>query len=148
MKAIIEKLKLYQNEIFLVLVIMFVGLISFGLGRLSAQNKTAELNIKSTLLNTADINKIVTNGFPKKDGVVKFNKEVTTPASTQGSDPDVAAMVLPVQKIVGNKDSKIYHYEGCPGALKMKTENKIYFSSILEAKSAGFRPAGNCQGLK
>ena len=31
MKSIIEKLKLYQNEIFLITVIMLVGLISFGL---------------------------------------------------------------------------------------------------------------------
>lgn len=145
-KSIFEKLKLYQNEIFLVVVIMLVGLISFGLGRLSAENKTAELNIKSTLLNTADLNKIVTDGSIKSSKTQKNNS--VPPIVAEGTDSDVAAMALPAQKIVGNKGSKIYHYESCPGALKMKEENKIYFASILEAKSAGFRPAGNCPGLE
>ena len=151
MKSIIEKLKLYHNEIFLITVIMLVGLISFGLGRLSAENKTVGLNIKSTLLNTADLNKIVTDNSVKDKAVVKTinTKEFSpSPPTIEGTDPDVAAMVLPTQKIVGNKGSKIYHFENCAGALKMKEENKIYFASILEAKNSGFRPAGNCPGLE
>lgn len=151
-KSIFEKLKLYQNEIFLVMVIMFVGLISFGLGRLSAENKTTELNIKSTLLNTADLNKIVTDNSIKNKTVSNVQSPSVSKESSQpvveGIDPDVAAMALPAQKIVGNKDSKVYHYENCAGALKMKEENKVYFGSIQEAKSAGFRPAGNCPGLE
>lgn len=147
-KNFIEKIKPYSDQLFLVSVIMLVGIISFGLGRLSAKYQTAELNIKSTLVNTVDLNKIVTNSSVKKESVVKNVKNNITPVSTEGTDSDVAAMALPAQKIVGNKDSKIYHLENCPGALKMKAENKIYFASIIEAKTAGFRPAGNCQGLE
>jgi len=50
--------------------------------------------------------------------------------------------------IVGNRSSKIYHYDFCVGAKNMKEENKIFFASIEEAKSAGFRAAKNCPGLK
>ncbi len=144
-KGLLEKIKPYSDQVFLVAVIVLVGLISFGLGRLSAKYKTAELNIKSTIVNTADLNKIVTDGSVKN---IKTVKKEVVPPSLEGSDPDVEVTILPTQKIVGNKDSKIYHYENCSGALKMKAENKIYFASILEAKSAGFRPAGNCQGLE
>mgnify|MGYP001562658463 CR=1 FL=1 len=144
MDKFLEKIKPYSDQVFLVMVIVFVGIISFGLGRLSAKYKTAELNIESTIVNTADLNKIVTDGSVKN---IKTVKKEVVPPSLEGSDPDVEATALPIQKIVGNKDSKIYHYENCSGALKMKAENKIYFASILEAKSAGFRPAGNCQGL-
>lgn len=50
--------------------------------------------------------------------------------------------------IIGNKNSKIYHFDFCIGAKNMKEENKIYFASIGEAKGSGFRAAKNCPGLK
>ncbi|MDP3764542.1 MAG: hypothetical protein Q8Q95_02890 [bacterium] len=141
----IEKIKPHSDQVFLITVIVLVGVISFGLGRLSAKYKTAELNIKSTIVNTADLNKIVTDDSVKNKTTVK--KE-SAPSAVEESEPNVAAIILPAQKIVGNRDSKIYHYENCAGALRMKAENKIYFASIVEAKSSGFRPAGNCQGLE
>ncbi len=145
MQNLIEKIKLYRDQVFLIAAIMLIGLISFGLGRLSAKYQTVELNIKSTLVNTAELNKIITDDSVKNKTAVK--KEATL-APAEGSDPVLAATPPPAQKIVGNKQSKIYHYDDCPGALKMRAENKIYFVSVLEAKNAGFRPAGNCPGLK
>ncbi len=50
--------------------------------------------------------------------------------------------------IVGNKNSKIFHLQDCPGALKMNEANKVFFESYSAAVSAGFRPAKNCPQLE
>lgn len=147
MRNIIEKIKPYQDQIFLVVAIVLTGLIGFGLGRLSARFKPAELNIQSTLVNTADLNKVATGpaSETKNEIAEKANNQSPT-VNREVSVPD--EIDISSRKIVGNKNSKIYHYEDCPGALKMKEGNRVYFASALEAKDFGFKPAGNCPGLE
>lgn len=149
MSRVIEKIKAYQESLFLASVIILVGLIGFGLGRLSAKYQTAELNIQSTLVNTADLNKVVTGPAGETKNKVKVVEKVNSSSPTPDREvvmPDVSDTSN--KKIVGNKNSKIYHYEDCPGALRMKAGNRVYFASVLEAKDSGFRPAGNCPGLE
>ncbi len=134
-----EKLKNHQESIFLIVCIMLVGLIGFGLGRLSAQYQTSELNINSTLVNTTDLDKIITS---------KPNSESFSENKNIGSAPTGAVSRAAVtQKVIGNKNSKIYHYEDCPGVLRMSETNKVFFTSVSEAQQAGYKPAGNCPGL-
>lgn len=149
MKNFIEKIKLHQDSVFLVVVIAMVGLVGFGLGRLSAKYQTPELNIQSTLVNTTDLNKIVTTS-PSKNISAKKSTPTESASPQQSPSGEVVASnaINTDRKIVGNKQSKVYHLENCPGALKMKTENKIFFASVLEAKNAGYKPAGNCPGLE
>lgn len=142
-KNLIGKIKLYSDQVFLVSVIMLVSIISFGLGRLSAKYQTAELDVQSTLVNTADLDKIATG--PSLKSVVQKN---TSPTNENREVTASNSIRTGNKKIVGNKNSKIYHYEDCPGALKMKEESRVFFISALEAKTAGFRPAGNCPGLE
>lgn len=141
MRDFLEKIKPYADNLFLVMVIMLVGLIGFGLGRLSSKYQTAELKIQSTLVKTADLSKIATTPASGSTASV----EATTLLKSQNG---AVAEEIINQKIVGNKNSKIYHYENCPGALKMSEGNKIFFASIIDAQNAGFKPAGNCPGLK
>ncbi|MBI2052163.1 MAG: hypothetical protein HYT38_00590 [Candidatus Sungbacteria bacterium] len=141
MRDFLEKIKPYADNLFLVMVIMLVGLIGFGLGRLSSKYQTAELKIQSTLVNTADLSKIATTPASGSTASV----EATTLLKSQNG---AVAEEIINQKIVGNKNSKIYHYENCPGALRMSEGNKIFFASIIDAQNAGFKPAGNCPGLK
>lgn len=49
--------------------------------------------------------------------------------------------------LVGSRRGSKYHYPWCPGALTMKESNKVWFSSVEEARSLGYTPAGNCEGL-
>ena len=152
-RNIIEKIKLNQDSLFLVAAIMLVGFIGFGLGRLSAKYQTPSLNINSTLINTADLSKIVTQDEVKIKQSVKSlpTKSINDQASLLNNvplEPNSTSREVVLQKVVGNKQSKIYHLENCPGALKMKEENKIYFNSAGEAQKAGYRPAGNCAGLQ
>lgn len=135
-----ERIKPYQESLFLVLVIIMVGLIGFGLGRLSAKFSQPMLNINSTLVNVTDLDKIATGDADK---ISSFTTQSSSGQGIPAADREVAE-----RKIVGNKQSKIYHFEDCPGALRMSDANKIFFASILQASEAGFRPAGNCPGLE
>lgn len=134
-----------KNKLFLVTVIILIGLIGFGLGRLSSKYQTAKLNINSTIANTTDLSKVVTSATSNvASNAASSNKSTSVVAESESGDIGVAS----VAKIVGNKNSKIYHREDCPGALKMSESNKVLFDSISAAKEAGYRPAGNCPGLE
>ena len=143
MRRLWEKIKFYQESLFLVLVITLVSLIGFGLGRLSAKYSSPALDINSTLVNVTDLSKIVTGEPPDSQKTTTTNQ----PSASQGTEA-VESREVAERKIVGNKQSKIYHFEDCPGALRMSEANKIFFASILQARQAGFRPAGNCPGLE
>jgi hypothetical protein len=47
--------------------------------------------------------------------------------------------------IRGNRNSKIYHWRGCPNYDDIKESNRVEFASADEAEQAGFRPAKNCR---
>lgn len=143
MKNLIEGLKTYKDSLFLVAVIALVGLVGFGLGRLSARYQTAELKIQSTLVNTAELNKVVTGSAEKS-----IAGKSDSPSTESGEVTPENNQKVGERKIVGNKNSKIYHYDDCPGALKMKAENRVFFASVIDAQNAGYKPAGNCQGLE
>lgn len=134
-----------KDKLFLIAVIILIGLIGFGLGRLSSKYQTAELNINSTIANTADLGKVVAT-FDVASPAASQTSTINRPASVESGAGDIG--VASAVKIIGNKNSKIYHREDCPGALKMSESNKVLFGSISAAKEAGYRPAGNCPGLE
>lgn len=47
-------------------------------------------------------------------------------------------------EVRGNKNSKIYHWPGCPGYTKIADHNRVTFRSRSEAETAGYRAAKNC----
>lgn len=48
-------------------------------------------------------------------------------------------------KIIGNRNSKLYHLEHCPGFKQVAERNQQWFDSEQQAQKAGFRKAGNCR---
>lgn len=48
---------------------------------------------------------------------------------------------------VASKSGKAYHLPWCPGAARIKEENKIWFASKEEAEAKGYAPAKNCKGI-
>ena len=112
-----EKIKSYENDIITASVIILVGLISFGLGRLSVLLRKKEpIRIETAPAAVSEVG-APTFGAPTSDKYV---------ASQQGAK---------------------YHFPWCPGAQSIKEENKIWFSSKEEAEKAGYKPAANCKGL-
>ena len=108
----------------LVLILILLGTLSFGLGRLSVTEK---------------------NTFP-----VTFCEEHTLQA-TQSAEKNNASVISSQQlssgQYVGSKNGSVYHLPWCSGAKRIAEENMVWFNTKEEAESAGYRPAANCKGL-
>ena len=48
-------------------------------------------------------------------------------------------------KYLGSKKSDVYHYPGCKWAMKISTDNAIWFDSAAQARAAGYRPCRVCK---
>lgn len=66
--------------------------------------------------------------------------------SSSGSrQPMVLLEGKPVQtRIIGNRNSMIYHAPNCPDYEKVSERNREYFKTEKEAAAAGYRKARNC----
>lgn len=110
-----------KGELFTTAVIFLVGISGFGLGRLS----------------------II---FPQKEPIrIEEAPEVRREADRVGAfyaNPQAKG------KYVGSRSGSVYHSLGCPGATKIKEENKIWFRTKEEALARGYQPAANCPNLQ
>jgi hypothetical protein len=116
----LEKLKSFLEDevLYISILIIFVAIGSFGLGRISVSNeKTAE-------------NKAV--GIES----LPIEPEFVQSADVVESSEDF---------LVASKSGTRYHLLTCPGANQIKEGNKIFFSSVAAARAAGYTPAANCQ---
>jgi hypothetical protein len=113
-----------SSDIFIVLTVILVALISFGIGRLSTP-KAEPILIKN--LEQASVEQLTGE---QSAGAT----ENETKTNYQG-------------KVVGSKNSDKYHLPECPGAKQISEQNKVWFDSIEAAGKAGYKPAGNCPGL-
>lgn len=124
-KEVKEKIKPLENEIFLVLVVIFSAFIVFGLIKLY------EIRKEKTPIIIENISENNPGGNPgaamgEVNGFVAGNE---------------------AKLFVASKNGAKYYYPWCSGAGRIKEENKIWFSSANEAQQAGFAPAANCKGL-
>lgn len=110
--------KLFENkDFFTALIIILISFLSFGLGRISEIQK------------------------------------IKTPVRIENTENSIKASDLrgTINKLngvyVASRYGKTYHFLWCPGADRIKKENKILFESKSEAEKAGYKPAKNCRGL-
>jgi len=110
-----------EGELFVVILIILVGFLSFGLGRLS---KDAESRVPVQILQGVELKASVSNN--SMNGMQIESQNGTFVASKNGTK---------------------YHFPWCSGAQRIKEENKVWFSSKEEAERSGYTPAANCKGL-
>lgn len=111
-------------DIFVALVIFFVGISSFGLGRLSVLwTKKESITIENQV-----------NGEYETNNSASIISTSSKSVSVKG-------------KYVASKFGKSYNFSWCPGTSRIKEENKIWFNTKEEAESRGYKPSGNCPGL-
>ena len=67
-----------------------------------------------------------------------------TPKPEKPAANTPTAPLPPAGSILGNKNSKIYHWEGCPGYTRVAEKNQVLFKTRAEAEAAGYRAAKNC----
>lgn len=122
----------YQPDIYIALIIVLVGVSSFGLGRLSSVWSDKEpIRIEEPNMPPDNNNMAATNNNRVISQINSLNNK--------GADSQ--------KKYVASKSGSAYHYPWCPGAAKIKEENKIWFFTKEEAESKGYKPAQNCEGL-
>ncbi len=125
-----EKIKQFiENEkgknVLTVLLIILVGLGSFELGRLSKMGSSTGIKVQ----------------YPDK---------VTSQPASVISSTVTTSPVAPKATITGksffasNRGSKYYSLN-CSAGKTIKKENRIYFSSALEAENAGYELSSSCR---
>ncbi|NCN11719.1 hypothetical protein GW937_00170 [Candidatus Kaiserbacteria bacterium] len=126
-----EKFKslLADDTIFMAILLVLVAVVSFGLGRQSATTPVPILPNDTA------------NQLELGSGVILTQVPLQT-AVVPSTSPET------VTSIVASRSGTKYHLLSCPGAVQIKEENKIYFTSIEAAKAAGYLPASNCPDLQ
>ena len=107
-----------DDTFFYGLLLILLAVTSFGLGRLSVLPGGPERQPASVVLSD-------TGSVPVSSGEYVDTK--TAP-----------------EQYVGSRNSDKYHHVTCPGASRIKEENKVWFSSKEAAEAAGYSPAANC----
>ncbi len=112
-KLLVDK----EDKIILAIGFVLVAFLSFGAGKLS---ETYRPQAPIIFKNAPDCPALpVANDTTASSGVVDT-------AITQG-------------KIIGNKNSKIYHTPGSASYNKISEENRVYFNTEADAEKAGYR---------
>ena len=125
-----------KSDLFTGAVIFLVGLGSFGLGRLSALWPHKELLRIQNILGAEDA------------APISSSSPLPQAHSTAGTNNALRHRTTPgAGSYVGSAFGSIYHFPWCPGAARIKEENKIWFATKEEAATKGYKPAGNCPGL-
>ncbi len=111
-----ESLKDKREQILLSVVIIFVALSSFALGRYSVENQSDSQSNSSS-------------------AQVGNYQSKTTPQNT-GSPQNGS--------FVASKSGTKYYLLSCSGVGKISEKNKVYFKTESEAQTAGYSRASNC----
>ena len=134
--------KCKSDRVFIPLVIIFVGMGAFGLGRLSKieeERQGVSIEAPARVVEALKGQNWALNG-----GLEALN---ATPDQSV-SQGNTTNTVSTDGQVVASKNGTKYHFPWCSGAKTISEANKIYFNSTAEARAAGYTPAGNCKGLK
>lgn len=130
-----EKLKslVLDDTLFGVVMVVLVGIGSFGLGRLSVQENTPVVNSAPA----AALQALTPTITPAV--ATQTLTEVNEPPQPTGSGGGA---------VVASRSGTKYHLPSCPGAKQIKPDNRIEFATPAAAEAAGYTPAANCPGLQ
>lgn len=127
------KIKLYildhLEEAGVCLIIIFVGISSFGLGKYSVLHQSPKDHITIEESNISD-----------QEGNMATSTTVVNGKVRDKSNADST-------QVVASKTGKRYYLPWCGAAQRISDKNKIYFASALEAEKAGLTKATNCKGM-
>jgi hypothetical protein len=111
---------------FTIIIVVLVAVASFGLGRWSLESV----------------------GAPDRPILVPTPVAVEQVAAVSGPAPTAPATAQRDTTQTGNFVASVngtkFHALDCPGAKQISEQNKIYFQTEEEARSAGYTPAANC----
>lgn len=113
------------KDIIIIVIVILVGLVSFELGRLSSQSAKSGLKIE----------------YGAQEANISSSIKSNTSNISQNTDN--------LTNITGNyfasKNGKKYYGITCSAGKTIKQENRIYFSSSVEASNAGYELSSSCR---
>ena len=120
------------KDILVILIVILVGLGSFGLGRLSKSGSSEGIKIEypAVMENqpASAVSAVKTESVTQK---VNLGNQLSTNSAVKSY-------------FASNRGSKYYSI-GCSGGKTIKQENKIYFSTKEEAERAGYELSSSCR---
>jgi len=130
-----KKLKSYlgNDANFMSSLLFGVGIMSFGLGRLSVEGGPIQEGSQSQIA-------LISSALPTPQATTSATSSVPLTLTVTKPVPESAPYV-------GSKSGTKYHLTTCAGAKRIKPENQIYFNTPKEAEAAGYSKAANCPGL-
>ena len=123
-----EKIKQFLTsdkgkDVLTILIVILVGLGSFGLGRLSKSSTSGGIKIE----------------YPK-------NQLVTEEASAISAiNPQKARISKNSKSFFASSRGSKYYSIGCAAGNNIKQENRIYFATASEAEGAGYELSSSCK---
>lgn len=118
-----------QENLLLIVVIVLVALLAFGLGRLSVfYGEKDEFRVL----------------YPNGQSASALQGAVGLMNS--GGEPSLPPQIAMAGGYVASRTTGTYFFPWCPLALRISSENRVYFSSRAAAEAAGYHP-GRCNGL-
>lgn len=147
----LEKIKIWLMEkrdvpkdIFVFFAILLVAVGSFFIGRISVQEdaRKAELKIFAPRELTANAGNAIIPPISQESMGISTTSDTTLVSTGKG-----VTSVKKQKVYVGSINGRVYHLPACPGAMRIKKENMIWFETKVEAEAIGYKPAGNCKGL-
>lgn len=128
--------KSIPESVLITVLVVLVSVVSFALGRISvSENASCQ-----DLIYQEDL--FITDNCPN------FLQGKNISDEDADASDEEEEVFDSTGTLVGSKNSDKYHYPWCPGALRIKDENKVWFASKEEAEKAGYVPAKNCPGLE
>lgn len=123
---------LTQNEDRIILSVGFilVAFLSFGAGKLSETYHPQTPIIFQNAPNCGTANGAANNSA---------NNQINSPRFAGEAGEPVAGGAQTQGKIIGNRNSMIYHLPGGAFYDRISEQNRVYFNSEQEAQKAGFR---------
>ncbi len=124
-----EKIKYFiesdkGKDILTVIIVILVGLGSFGIGRLSKGNSSSGIQIS----------------YENQEASVIRSTESTIPKTPNSNITQKTS-----QNYFASKRGQKYYSIGCSAGKTIKEENRIYFSSSTEAEQSGYELSSSCK---
>ena len=120
-----SKFGIDNTTILYLCIIVGVGISSFGLGRLSVNDRIVKGN---------DIRVLNDNQSLSGDQNNSLSENSITQSEGQRE-----------KRYVASKNGKMYYSLGCSGAKRIKPENEVWFSTSEEAEKSGYQLSSMCK---
>ncbi len=137
-----------SKDIFVFLAILLIGAGAFMVGRISVGEieRKNELRIEAPSNISASVEQ--TQFEANSSGTVQeIGSSGSTSRRSFKSHNQTSGSQEKSGMYVASRNGKVYHLPTCPGAKRIKDENKVWFKDKHDAEVHGYKPASNCKGM-